>query len=868
MAKIADILIKISADTYSLQQKTAEATSSISVMSAKMQKSLASIGKTMSVALTLPLALYAKAAIANADAQAKAEAKIQSALNATGNAAGITAKQLGEVATRLQSKTLYGDDEILTGVTAKLLSFKNITGQTLIDTQKLVLDFATMMGQDASQAAVTLGKSLNDPVRGLTQLRRVGIQFTAAQQEQIKAMSEAGDVADAQRIMIAALNATYGGQAEAAAKTGAGAIQQMKIAWGELAESVGKVLMPAFTSFASSLKSVFEYLQNLDPIVIKIASSIGLLLAAVGPLSLAFVSLNKTLVSVSTAGPVLLKMFTTLVSPIGLVIASITTLSVLIYKMSTAMTDAQAAQSRLTSAYNDTNKATIEELGNLNRLSAELSGAKKGSSEWLKAKESIITQYGKYLPNLSSEIDKVGNLSTTYNTLAKSIKNSIAARQYQTFSKNEIDNYDKTFSKTIDSVYNKLIKKYGDKGLDFYEEFFSIVSGQTTKISAEAAKAFSETTAGGMSWAHGGAETISTKIERLKELSKTTENNIKKFSDKYQLSATSSNGVSVSSTQLFDTSEQINTSLDKRNEKLSEEAKLLEEIRTSAGKRLDAEINGLPKIAEITDTTSTPTVTSANSFTPQNRISNHDYAMQWSADYGLSNGLSGEQIGSTADAIEKLANKMQKGGKSYSEKVNTVGRQIEQANEQFNGLVKDSLKSAFISIGEGIGNLISGDMGIGGVLSSFKSLIGNALVQLGNILIELGVEMMGIKAALKAAFSNPILAIAAGVAAIAAGTILINTATKQASDSYDKTTTSVALANGGLVTGATVALVGDNPNARTDPELVTPLSKLKDYIGNRAQDIRLTIDGELTASGRGLSLALKKENVRLKTLGV
>lgn len=41
-----------------------------------------------------------------------------------------------------------------------------------------------------------------------------------------------------------------------------------------------------------------------------------------------------------------------------------------------------------------------------------------------------------------------------------------------------------------------------------------------------------------------------------------------------------------------------------------------------------------------------------------------------------------------------------------------------------------------------------------------------------------------------------------------------------------------ALAEGGLATGPTMALVGDNRNARVDPEVIAPLSKLKSMMGD------------------------------------
>jgi hypothetical protein len=49
-----------------------------------------------------------------------------------------------------------------------------------------------------------------------------------------------------------------------------------------------------------------------------------------------------------------------------------------------------------------------------------------------------------------------------------------------------------------------------------------------------------------------------------------------------------------------------------------------------------------------------------------------------------------------------------------------------------------------------------------------------------------------------------------------------------------------ALAEGGLATAPTLALVGDNPNARIDPEVISPLSKLKELIGTSDQTGTLT----------------------------
>jgi hypothetical protein len=53
-----------------------------------------------------------------------------------------------------------------------------------------------------------------------------------------------------------------------------------------------------------------------------------------------------------------------------------------------------------------------------------------------------------------------------------------------------------------------------------------------------------------------------------------------------------------------------------------------------------------------------------------------------------------------------------------------------------------------------------------------------------------------------------------------------------------------ALAAGGLAYGPTTALVGDNRNARIDPEVIAPLSKLKDMMGGNRVEVVGRIKGD------------------------
>ena len=168
--------------------------------------------------------------------------------------------------------------------------------------------------------------------------------------------------------------------------------------------------------------------------------------------------------------------------------------------------------------------------------------------------------------------------------------------------------------------------------------------------------------------------------------------------------------------------------------------------------------------------------------------------------------------------------------------------------------IKNVMSEVGISIGEGLGNMISGDGAFDDLAANIATAIGNLIKNVGRQLVQLGVEMLAIRQALAAAFSNPFTAIAAGIAAIAAGQALINAFKKK----NEKT---VALAEGGLAYGPTMALVGDNRGAGSDPEVIAPLSKLRQY-GLGRQTIEF-IGGTFRLSGSDLLLSVNRQDAKI-----
>lgn len=181
-----------------------------------------------------------RAIVANTIESENAVRQLEARIKSTGAAAGLSSEQLQTFATELQKVTTFGDDAIL-AMQGVLLTFTSIKGDVFRDATRAILDLSIAMGQDLQSSAVQLGKALNDPVKGITALSKIGVAFTEDQKKLIKAFVEVGDVASAQRVILNELRVEFGGAAEAASNTFGGALAQLQNAFGDLLEGKGGV---------------------------------------------------------------------------------------------------------------------------------------------------------------------------------------------------------------------------------------------------------------------------------------------------------------------------------------------------------------------------------------------------------------------------------------------------------------------------------------------------------------------------------------------------------------------------------------------------------------------------------------------------
>jgi len=230
---------------------------------AKLQGSVGSLGRNFAVAgaaIAAAGALIAK----NAQSLARIErinAQTAQTIQSMGNASNISAKEVEALAGSLENLTATEAETIQEGANL-LLTFKNIQNQAgagndiFNQTAAIMVDLARAMGTSASGEAIRLGKALNDPVKGIAALTRVGVSFTEQQKAQIKELAQSGDLLGAQKVILAELQAQFGGSGAAYAKTFSGQLELMGHELGTIGEEATMAVMPALQGMVSELREL------------------------------------------------------------------------------------------------------------------------------------------------------------------------------------------------------------------------------------------------------------------------------------------------------------------------------------------------------------------------------------------------------------------------------------------------------------------------------------------------------------------------------------------------------------------------------------------------------------------------------------
>lgn len=298
-------VVKTAADRAKTQLKSIE----------KVGKSLDKFGNNALIAGGIGTAFFASTVVA-AEESTVASNRLRQVFKSMGQEYEKSTAASEAYASQLQLQ-IGVEDEAIMAVQAKLATFERAANAAAMSNgiynraTAAAFDMQAAGFGEASQNIVKLGKALQDPITGINALRRSGITFTDAEKKKIKALVESKKIYQAQNMIMKALERQVGGVAGSTV-TGT---QKMRIAMGEVSESIGKMLLPAFNQATAFITSkVIPAVQTFTeqhPGLVK-----GLAIVAV------------SLLAVGTAAKIM--SFMMLTNPVVLIIAAIAAAAMLI----------------------------------------------------------------------------------------------------------------------------------------------------------------------------------------------------------------------------------------------------------------------------------------------------------------------------------------------------------------------------------------------------------------------------------------------------------------------------------------------------------------------------------------------------------
>jgi hypothetical protein len=150
-----------------------------------------------------------------------------------------------------------------------------------------------------------------------------------------------------------------------------------------------------------------------------------------------------------------------------------------------------------------------------------------------------------------------------------------------------------------------------------------------------------------------------------------------------------------------------------------------------------------------------------------------------------------------------------------------------------NKSILDFVANSINYLAESLGKALAGEN-----IQVFKGLallLADSLIDIGKALVAYAVPvLLALTLLKKPSIPTAIAAIAAGTAAIVAGSFLKSKLSKDNTQKF---------ANGGIISGPTMGLMGEYPGAASNPEVVAPLDKLQSLIGGVGGNLEARISG-------------------------
>ena len=205
--------------------------------------------------------------------------------------------------------------------------------------------------------------------------------------------------------------------------------------------------------------------------------------------------------------------------------------------------------------------------------------------------------------------------------------------------------------------------------------------------------------------------------------------------------------------------------------------------------------------------------------------------------------------------------------------------ELQRFGDAVDDIFRNGILDTITSSMSAIGTAIAEEGNIGDALgNALIGSLGTVLVEFGKLIIATAIAGEAFSLAMKKLFSPEAwgIALVAGAALIAAGSTISAFASKKSGGSNNSNNNANPtsgkfggirpFASGGIISGDTLGLMGEYPNARSNPEVVAPLDKLTSLISGSIGDMGGNMGGQLSAriSGNDLVILLDRASKNRK----
>lgn len=148
-------------------------------------------------------------------------------------------------------------------------------------------------------------------------------------------------------------------------------------------------------------------------------------------------------------------------SPYILAAAAVAALAVGVYKLYTSSAEATGAQKRLNDTMLGMHTEIAKEQTALDALFEPLNRAKAGTEEWQKAKDAIVAKYGGYLEKVGVEINSINTARAAYTKLSQAILDTARARAMEKATTGAGEAYAATEGNALKNIRRQLYSGIG-----------------------------------------------------------------------------------------------------------------------------------------------------------------------------------------------------------------------------------------------------------------------------------------------------------------------------------------------------------------------------------------------------------------------